>query len=147
MPIPSQIDREISNCLLNCTSLDADRTASVARTLSQRAIALLRIFSERMATHSLRLRDQASFDLGLLSLRLVSEGDSDWRDVLVVMSLYIDEVTRVGLALDSSLSRGGRFAEGLAAFMRRQPEDKRIEAMGHVIDYDDPDGVAYKRTW
>lgn len=145
LPIPSDVDRKISECLLDCASLDAHSTAAVGRTLSGRAVALLRVFSERMATHSLRTRDQAAFEIGLLSLRLASERE-DWRDVLVVMSLYVDEVTRIGLALDSSLSRGGGFAGRLRSFMLRRPEDKRIEAMGYVLDNDNPDGVAYKRT-
>lgn len=147
LPIPSHFDRDISECLQDYIPLDVESKAAATRALGHKVLFMLLGFSERMATHSLRTGDQGAFDMGLLSLSITYEGHIDTRETLLVIPLYLDVAARVGLSLDSMLTADGSFSNQLRAFIRRRPEDKRIEAMGYVLDHDNPDGVAYKRTW
>jgi len=145
MAIPSRLDTAISGCLQRYVPLNDESRVAVARTLSHAVVDMLLLFSERMATYSLRNRDQIAFDTGLLSLSLAYDGPVDRRETLLEVRLYTDASTRAGLSLDSVLRSGGEFAQLLTELMRKHPKDRRIEEMGYVLDCDDPDGVRYRR--
>ena len=69
--------------MLTClkTNITYDFTTDTAR--------LLLYFSERMATLSLRTKEQSTFEIGLVALDAIN-GRIDIREILVILSLYND---------------------------------------------------------
>jgi hypothetical protein len=107
-------------------------------------------FSERMATRAVRDANETWILLGL-----VAQGMDGWRyderENIMVLSLHHDACRRLGVSADRIFGEAARVlpdeaGAGLSAFVRRNPTDKSLTAMGYVEGVD-ANGFRYQRTW
>ena len=149
-PIPHTLDQKIGSLIEDWCELprgDRDREAT---TIVEEQAAVLRAFSERMATLAVRSRDRHLLFLGLLALG-IDGGLVDWREDILLLSLHFDAAKKVGIAPNEVFSEAGkllpsRVSEVLTAFLNRSPEDQSLEVMGYE-ESSDEGGFRYRRTW
>lgn len=146
LPIPSDVDMEIINCIKNSKSLSNDDQLNIKNSINTDIARMLLYFSERMATLSLRTNDQDVFLIGLLALDMIG-GREDIREILLIMPLYYDVSKRNKLSFDKVLSQNDDFASFVKDFLSRNEDEKTLESMGYILTKDGSDNPIYQRTW
>jgi hypothetical protein len=146
LPIPSNIDTDIINCIKSYQSLPKDKQMSLRDSINMDIARLLLYFSERMATFALRTRDQDVFQLGLLALDLIN-GQEYLREILFVMPLFYDASKRSKLSFEKVPYQNDDFANFIEDFLSRDEEDKSLECMGYILTKDEDNNLTYQRTW
>jgi hypothetical protein len=149
-PIPHALDQKIGSLIENWCELPREDREREATTISEEQAAVLRAFSERMATLAVRNSDQHLLILGLLALG-IDGGSVDWREDTLILSLHLDAAKKVGVAPDNVFCEAGkllpgRVSEVLTGFLNRSPEDQSLETMGYE-ESSDEGGFRYRRTW
>lgn len=149
-PIPHTLDQDISSLIENWCELPQGDREREAATIVEEQAAVLRAFSERMATLAVRNSDRHLLFLGLLALG-IDGGSVDWREDILLLALHFDAAKKVGFEPDEVFSEAGkllpsRVSEVLTAFLNRSPEDQSLEAMGYE-ESSDESGFRYRRTW
>lgn len=146
MEIPSQADDEISKNIEYFRKIAKSEKDKIKNNVSEDIAWLLLSFSERMATLSLRTCDQNIFCNGMFALD-IAYGKLDSREILIIMSLYFDVSVKNRLSFDEILKQKEPISETIQLFLNREEEDKKISAMGYIIENDKMNQPAYKRTW
>ena len=150
LPIPQPRDSEISNLLRAWIALDeVDRKQSALEISDEQRPTLL-AYSERMASLTVRERNQEFIILGLIALG-VDGWRYDWRDNVLIVSLHFDAAQRINASPESIFEAAAQWlpekpARGLRAFLDRSADDKSLAAMGYVVGNDEG-GFRYRRTW
>jgi hypothetical protein len=111
---------------------------------------VLRVFAERMASAAVREKDPSLLRLGLIAL-LLSWSVSDYRESLMVMTLFYDAVGRLGLDMDSFTTEiretiGDGLLTPVAQYLKRSEKNKSLQSMGYSAGADS-DGFRYLRNW
>lgn len=146
LPIPSDVDYDIIDCIKSYQTLAKDMKTSFRNDVTNDIARLLLYFSERMATLSLRTKEQNIFEIGLFALDAIN-GKIDIREIQVILSLYHDAHIKNKLTFDEIIKQKESIAEMLQSFLNRKNEDKSINAMGYFIETNEANQVTYKRTW
>lgn len=146
LPIPSDIDNDIINCIESYQTLSKEMKASFRSDVTNDIARLLLYFSERMATLSLRTKEQNIFQTGLFALDAIN-GRIDIREILVILSLYHDVYIKNKLTFDEIIKQEESISEMVQSFLNRKDEDKSLNAMGYIIETNKANQVTYKRTW
>jgi hypothetical protein len=150
LPIPQPRDTEISNLLRAWIALDeVDRKQSALEISDEQRPTLL-AYSERMASLTVRERNQEFIILGLIALG-VDGWRYDWRDNVLIVSLHFDAAERISARPEAIFGAAAQWlpekpARGLCAFLDRSAEDKSLTAMGYAVGNDEG-GFRYRRTW
>lgn len=146
LPIPSDVDNDIAACIKSYQTLTSDMKTSFRKDVNNDLAKLLLYFSERMATLSLRTKDQGIFQIGLYALDAIN-GRIDIREMLVIISLYYDVHVKNKLTFDEIIKNKESIVEIVQSFLNRSEEDKSLLAMGYVVETNESKEVTYKRTW
>lgn len=150
LPIPTQLDVEISSLLDVWRNLDEPSRKAVITQFPKDYRLTLLGYSERMASLAVRDRNKELILSGLLALGLDGWRD-DWRDNATLVCLHYDAAQRIGLLPSSVFEEAAKIlppkpAEALRSYLRRSHEDGGLEAMGYIAGTDS-DGFRYQRTW
>ncbi len=146
LPIPSKYDREIIKCIQFYNSQNLENRQKIRKEINVSVARLLLFFSERMATLSLRTKNQSMFDIGLFGLS-ITLGKIDIREITLIFSLYFDVFKRCSVSFNKILEQKDEFSEHLSSFLNRKNEDKQIESMGYIVEVNEMKELAYKRNW
>lgn len=147
-PIPSEIDKNITEALTSLGKCDEKQLNVIAGQVTGDNSRVLGLYAERMASLAVRERNPDRLRQGLLGLLIYSRAE-DSRDVLLVLSLLHDAAVRLGKDPKEIFDEVGSIAGGadlLRDFLARNEEDKSIDAMGYEETMSE-DGFLYKRTW
>jgi hypothetical protein len=149
-PIPDPLDQRITSLIESWGNLsDQDREREAA-TITEEQAAMLRAFSERMATLAVRNEDRRLLILGLLALG-IDGGSVDWREDILLLCLHLDAARKLGAVPEDVFYEAGRMlppkvTNVFMEFLNRSPEDQSLEAMGYE-EATDEGGFRYRRTW
>ena len=146
LPISSDVDYDIINCIKSYQDLSINKQASFRKSVTGESTRLLLYFSERMATLSLRTSNQNMFQVGLIALEIIAE-ELDVRDIHLIMSLYYDVAIRNNLSFEKVLNQNDGFSVFVKTFLDRKEEDKTLESMGYKLTNDNDNNPIYQRTW
>ena len=146
LTIPSDEDYEIIKCLSDYQKLSKGQKLAFKNDITYDMAGLLIYFSERMATLSLRSKEQNIFESGLYALD-VSSDKRDFREILMILSLYYDVSNRNKLSFDSFINQKEALTESLMTFINRNDKDKTLECMGYILTRDENNNPIYQRTW
>lgn len=147
-PIPSELDKGISNILVNLSTNETVGLELIVGGVASDEARILGLFAERMASLAVRGNSIEPVKQGLLALLLYARTE-DPRDVLLILSLLHDAVIKTSgtpksvFAEVSSIIGDAGF---LNDFLNRSDDDKSIDAMGYK-ESKSKDGFLYVRTW
>lgn len=145
LAIPSKFDEAILECIQEFNNLSPHDKLNQKKDITISVAWLLLSFSERMASLSLRTENQNTFDIGLIALNIIF-GKLDFREIIIIFSLYYDVSVRHRYSFDKILGQKDEFSGILSSFLNRKFEDKQIETMGFTVEVNDLKKLTYKRT-
>ena len=146
--LPSPVDNEILNICESYVKLEPTARQQVTAQLSDRARDTLTIFADRMTMFSVRQNQPSALMLGLVALE-VGSFPGDWKEILMMLSLFYNSATRLGLDADDVFQNASQFcqdsyvAQLVIGFPKRLSADRSIEAMGFT-QIDGPSGIIYR---
>lgn len=148
--IPHLRDDEIASFLCAWIALEAENRRVISQAIDDNQRPTLLAFSERMASRSVRERDDKWIVLGIVSLG-VDDWRLDYRDNVPLLCLHYHACQQISVSPDWVFSSAAsvlspRVQAGLISFLERSPEDKSLSAMGYE-ESSDAGGFRYKRTW
>jgi hypothetical protein len=148
--LPSPTDAQISDiCVLYMEATLMQRQVFCSA-LDRRACGRLDDYAARMAMLSVRQRSETLLLHGLVALIMELDwpGLPDVREILMTLSIVYHSADKLGCA-DSLFQQAAQYADKpssrdiVLGYLRRNPEAKRIEAMGwHEIA--GPSGLIYR---
>jgi hypothetical protein len=147
-PIPSEIDKKITEVLASLGSCDEKQFNAIVDRVVGDNSRVLGLYAERMASLAVREKNPERVKQGLLGLLIYSRTE-DPRDVLLVLTLLHDAVVKLGKnpkEVFGEMSAVVGSTSLLNDFLTRDEEDKSIDAMGYEESTCD-EGFLYKRTW
>ncbi len=147
-PLPSPTDEmlmQMSEVYLNMVATE-DR-ALFLTLFDERSSELLSIFAHRMSMLAVRRQLETLILQGLVMLAL-AVANVDWREATMTLSLLYNSGKRLGKAQElftqaAAIAPTPFASNWLLDFVRRRPEDQRIEAMGFK-EFDGPHGLLYQ---
>jgi hypothetical protein len=138
-PLPSSRDDEIARLIDKLVG-------SAGEGLSPQHGQVLMAFAERMASLARRIRLPQAIRTGLLSVVLAAPL-IDRHEGMLVLPLLWRSAEVLGLDPAEEFRSASSYDGGeLLEFLRRDPSDRTIEAMGYV-EVETKDGFRYVRTW
>lgn len=148
LPVPAKIDLEISDVLAKVIQYGQEDLLTVLKEIDQDYGQVLGLFAERAASIAVRRSSKELIKDGILAL-LIYDFTADTRDTLLVLSVLHDAAIRIGADPYTLFEEIGSIfgqSEFLLQFLKRNEEDKSIEAMGYQA-LSTKEGIVYKRTW
>jgi hypothetical protein len=150
LPIPSQLDEQISSLIKEWKNLGALERQATSRSLTEEQMSTLLAYSERMASLAVRLGSRELVLLGLLALGIGGFSD-DWRENTLVLCLHFNASIKIGVPPELPFEEAAKFLPAevcvaLASFLERSPEDQSLAAMGYK-ESNLSEGFRYQRTW
>lgn len=149
-PIPCDLDGRIREFIRNLRAFSDEERSNLSSRISFRHSDALLMYSERMASLTIRYRDLDAAVSGLDAISILND-NYDYRDVLMVLSVLEDSVNKMGSSMQKLLCQAIEVKNpGLKAlikdFLARDPESKTLDKMGYV-ESSDEDGFCYRRAW
>lgn len=149
-PIPNTLDMMISEVIDCWRLLDEQERIQEAEAISDDQRAALLAYSERMASNAVRLKSRLDLVRGIIALA-IDGWRFEWRENVMLVSLHFNSANKIGVSpqdlfLEASNCLSEQVKDALLAFLRRKPEDQKIEAMG-FRESSDSDGFRYERVW
>lgn len=144
--IMSVIDVEINTIMNNCKLISKDKVKILQQKITSDIGWLLLSFAENMASYSLRTSKQELFTNGLLALSLIFD-TIDWREIILIMTLFYDVHKRIGLSFEGNTYFESRYNLFLEEFLNREESNKTIESMGYILMEDENANLTYQRIW
>lgn len=142
----SKVDVELNRIMSGCKLLSEEDIETLRKDISTDIGWLLLSFSENMATYSLRSSKQEFLTNGLLALCLIFD-TIDWREIILIMSLFYDVHKRIGLSFKEIIHSEDKFKIFVEEFLSREENNKTLESMGYILTKDESDNLIYQRTW
>jgi len=122
--IPVEMDKynkDINSLIEACLHLTESERKKI--NISEKIACMLVDFSFEMATYSLRYKEQSYFTHGLVAMGIAVDNVCDYRDVLVVLSLYWDVHKRANLSFQPALGMNDAFSKRLQYFIETNGSD------------------------
>ena len=150
LPIPQVRDEQITELIRAWMNLDHISRTESASEITDKQAGVFRAYGERMASFAVRQCDADFLVLGLIAIGL-DGWRSDWRENVLVLPLFYDAATRLGVSPELTFGKtyaflSERVVNGLEGFLRRFPHDRSLAVMGYEAGADDQ-GFRYIRTW
>lgn len=136
-PTPLRLDADVADLVRQFQRSDPGRRADMRRAISMDGFYTLLTFSKRQAVYAIRMRRADPVEAGLAAIAVIEADRTDFRDILVALSLLHHAARRLSLdagglfAAAAALSepKTGRLIEGFAA-RKREDLDLR-DAWGY----------------
>ncbi|MBK8259017.1 MAG: hypothetical protein IPK82_40955 [Polyangiaceae bacterium] len=135
LPIPNALDGAVSKLVDGFAAGQESERRGLLTLLNPKTKAIVRCYSERMASFGARTESRKDLLRGLIALTMAGFGE-DPRDNLPIVALHYAAALKVGVDVGKLFEEAASFsldpaiAQELRAFPRRPEEDKSLEAMG-----------------
>lgn len=146
-PIPCNLDERVRALIDLFMSASMKQRQMMFPLVTRRISGVLLAFAERMAAAGVRENSRQHLLRGLIAL-IIENYSIDWRDVITCMAPLYHASGRIGvdpqeLFDDAASYADNEVAGNLAAFPRRRPEDRSLQAFGYK-EVLEPDGIRYR---
>jgi hypothetical protein len=148
--IPDSRDDDVSSLLRRWMTLDPHARQELSSSITDRQRPTLLAYCERMAARAVRESSREWIVLGLVA-QGIDGWRADWRENALLLCLHYDACSRIGVSAEGVFSELAgllplNVSHAMASFLKRNAEDKTLEAMGYEAS-SDQDGFRYRRNW
>ncbi|MCD4738274.1 MAG: hypothetical protein K8R89_03320, partial [Anaerolineae bacterium] len=148
--LPCLADERIQEIVSETMNGTLEQRKEFYRTITSKASGALQLFAERMAMLSVRKNSPDLLQKGLIAMTMVNSAKpGDDRILAIRMSLLHHSAQKLGLNVEAFFEQSLQYMSGIsltagepAAFLRRTPKNKRIQAMGYD-EIEGPSGLIY----
>ncbi len=147
--LPSSLDLKISDMVGLFADLPAAEKDEICASITSHQAGILLTFARRMAALAVRENSKGRIFEGLIAVGLHNSKYGDFRDEAVALSLLNNSALKTeSNPIDLFETAANTFTNSAGdifkAFLKRKPENKKIDAMGYREIYKS-DGFAYER--
>ncbi|MBN2098020.1 MAG: hypothetical protein JW753_00330 [Dehalococcoidia bacterium] len=130
-PVPNQLDEKLRNVCHLFRSLNEQERIEFRKRVSLNEFYTLLTFARRSSVFALRERSPDVLSAGILAVCMIEAERTDFRDILMALSLLHHSATRIGINPDEAFHAAEQLAEPrvrdlLAGFVRRTAVEKDI---------------------
>jgi len=148
--LPCLADERIQEIVSETMNGTLEQRKEIYRAITSKASGALQLFAERMAMLSVRKNSPDLLRKGLVAMTMVNSAKpGDDRILAIRMSLLHHSAQKLGLNVEAFFEQSSQYMSGIsltggapAAFLRRTPKNKRIQAMGYD-EIEGPSGLIY----
>ena len=147
-PIPSVIDGKVRALIMTISQADAPLRSTILSLLVEKHGFVMIAFAGRMASLSVRTKDEHLIVEGLEALAIASHF-MYFKEVLPIVSLLYRSTQKIGAntieVFEAISDYGPPFLRLIEEYFQRDEKDQSIDAMGYVESHDET-GFRYART-
>lgn len=146
--LPNSIDEEVMEIISSVMNGAMEQRQDFLSLIDDGAIRLLDVFGTRMTMLSVRKNSCDYLLKGLIALEFAATR-SDYRDILMTLSLFYRSAEKLNVDPEKLFREASQYApspavaEFILGYLRRSPENRRIEIMGFK-EVDGPSGLIYQ---